>query len=163
MSTKDLLRLENLEQAVEMEVPGHERDWAERVAQALNATAQAVREHLKALKSSGPSIVQADRPRLPSPTVARRTAALERTMNSLVADLSRLGSNVRDAAQAFDRRIDPREAARSSAVAGKAGAIPDFGELRRRCTHVATALRRLNDAEAQLILESVNTDIGAPD
>lgn len=109
---------------------------------ALLRLEEIVRRHAGSLYNSD-GLVTVDRPRLPSPGVDRQTAELRQQLESLVRDLQELRSRV--------------------PAAGPSGAGIDHASLVARARQLAEALRTYEDREAHVILESVNTDIGAGD
>jgi hypothetical protein len=152
-----------LERALAEEAVGREADWAGRVDQVLAGIEAAVQQRAANLEPPDGKVVEVDRPRLPSPTVSRRAAGLRQELAGVLAEAQALRARVRGAVQAFGVPVQPAGLAGALPVAPEAGAIPDFGVFRQRVRELLTALAQYEEEEARLILESVTTDIGAPD
>lgn len=106
--------------------------------QALADLAQAIQKHRDSLKSPEGKIVEVDSPRLPSPVVARRTRNLRQEMDDLLNRVRTLRAKV-------------------------TSQTPDLTLLRPDADRIVKDLKSFGDDEAELILDAVNTDIGAGD
>jgi hypothetical protein len=154
-----LTAAERLERALTGEAPGRERDWAGDVDDALAGLEQAVRQRAATLVSRDGSVVKVDRPRLPSPTVDRQAADLRQELEGMLERLTTLRLQVQGAAQVFGGAAIPA----GLPATPRACAIPDFGALRQQAQELVEAVRRYEEETARMLLESVNTDIGAGD
>lgn len=152
--------LGELEQAVAAESAGQERAWAARVGQALAGLEQALARRAALLRSPDGRVVDVDRPLLPSPGEDRKAAGLQHELEGFLQQTQVLRTQA-EAAAAFrqDGRPDESAAAAARAVVP----VPDFGALRDSARTLVQAIRSHENAEAELILESVNTDIGGGD
>jgi hypothetical protein len=149
--------IEGLERALATEFPGHEREWAEAVSEALTNVEQAMRFHAATAESSDGLLTKVD---LTRPTLARQVAELRREHTDLVNQARDLQGKLRTAAQAFestDTTITPLPEPTGG------GVIPDFGALRQSTERLLAALQHHMERETGLIQESVNTDIGVGD
>jgi len=89
------------------------------------------------------------------PTLARQAADLRCDQDELLHEVVALREEAQRAADVFE---GPVPATR------KAGAsIPDFGTIRQDGQQLLARLQQARAAEAGLVLESVNTDLGAGD
>ena len=95
--------------------------------------------------------------------MTRRAAELRRELDGFAEETRTLRTRAQGAAQAFGVTGNPANLAGALPVAPEAGAVPDFGMFRERTRKLLEALKHYEDEEARLILESVNTDIGAGD
>lgn len=154
---------ERLEKVLDENKFGPDQGWTDRVDRALADIEQAVQVHASALQPADGRIVKVDRPRLPSPGVDRRAAALRQELDELLRETTELRAKVKGVAAAFGVNVNPSGLAGALPVAPEAGALPDFGVFRQRVKHLADGLERYEEEEAHLILDSVNTDIGAGD
>ncbi|HEV3255500.1 MAG TPA: hypothetical protein VG013_01345 [Gemmataceae bacterium] len=155
--------LDRLERALAERGAGRERDWVERVDQALAAVEQGVRQHAATLEAPDGRVVDVDSPRLPSPTVSRRAAKLHQELDGFLVETRALRAKVRGASQGLGIAVSPSGLAGALAVAPEAGAIPDFSVFCKRAKELLEALNHYEEEEADLILEAVTTDIGAGD
>jgi hypothetical protein len=111
--------------------------------QALARLEEVVRHHASMLYQPGALIDDAERPRLPSPGVDRKIAHLGEELELLLRDIQDLKAR--------------------TPVPGQRQASADYAGLLRRARQLALALEQFNDKEAHVILDSVNTDLGAGD
>jgi hypothetical protein len=128
-----------LERALAEAVGAARTERAMRLPLALADLEEAIQRHLRAMQAPDGLIGKMDRPRLPSPTVDRGTEHLRAELVRFLQDIDTLRLNIR------------------------AGVAAEQGAFFRRARELAAALERYEDREADLILESVNMDIGAPD
>jgi hypothetical protein len=157
------MAVDGLRHASSADIVGHQREWAESVDQALAIAELAIRQRAAPLKPADGRVVDVDRPRLPSPTVARRTAGLRTDLNTLFTEAKALRTRAQTAARAFGPAPDFPEQAGGPPSTARAVEVPDFGALRQQVEQLAEAVEHYVDEEARLVLESVNTDIGSPD
>jgi hypothetical protein len=157
-----LTAADRLERTLGEAAPGRERDWAGEVDDALAGLDQAVRQRAATLVSRDGSVLKVDRPRLPSPTVDRQAADLRQELDDILGQIGTLRLEVQGAGQAFGGAA---AAARTSGAlpAARPAAVPDFGGLSQKGREVVEAVRRYEEDAARVVLESVNTDIGAGD
>jgi hypothetical protein len=109
-----------------------------RLARTLDVVAQAVRRHAEHLQTPEGGVVDVDSPRVPSPWLDRRVEHLHDELNALLQEVGTLRAQLRW--HAAD--LDP--------ILSRAGVV-------------AEALRRYDEDEAELIQESINTEVGAGD
>src|SRR4051794_31424559 len=76
------------------------RDWAGRVDKELGEVEQAIRQHADEHAPPGDSEPGIDRPLIPSPGLARRTAGLRRDLEGLLHETGALRTKVQRIAQA---------------------------------------------------------------
>jgi hypothetical protein len=141
-------------------VPGREREWATAVEKALTCLKRALRQHLAAARVPDGVFAEVDDTR---PTLARQAEEVCQTYDTLLKQSSALLRKTRRATEAFSSNPDPiGTAAPCTGRNGTAGVV-DFGVIRQQGEKLLASLRQNKDAETQLILESINTDIGVGD
>jgi hypothetical protein len=156
---EDLLAqpMERLEEALSAPVAGCERTWAEQVGKALNEVEQAVQQHAAAAEDTDGLFPQVD---LIRPTLVRRMHELRAEHTDLLEELGTLRTSVARAADAFR----PGELSLGALPPTRLGSsVPNFNALRQQAQEFLTTLQHHRDAEGELALESVNTDLGAGD
>ncbi len=151
--------IEGLEQALQMDYPGHEGVWADEVSGALANVHQALRLHAAATEGADGLLTKVD---LTRPTLARQVGELRREHRDLFDQAGALEGQLRNAGQAF------QSAAGSPAMnplpePAKNSAVPDFGALRDSVARLLVTLKQHAKEETKIIFESVNTDIGVGD
>jgi hypothetical protein len=146
--------LNRLGDALAKTVPGNEWEWANGVGSALSHMEAALREHRASAKSPNGALAGVDETR---PTLARQAEKLRRDDDHLLTQILGLRQEVRRAAEAFRPPLDGSD---NTVVAGE---IPDFGSMRHEGEQLLAALRQHKEVEMRLVLDSVNTDIGAGD
>jgi len=144
---------ERLRQALATDVPGHEREWAVTVGEALARVETALRQHRTSAKAPDGPLAEVDETR---PTLARQADELCSEHSDLLKQFVALHEEVQRAAEAFKPAADAR------AQTGTAG-VPDFSAIRQQAEQLLAGLQQNKDAETKLVLESVNTDIGVGD
>jgi len=154
-----LYAIERLESALSAAPVGYERTWAEKVSGALEDVEQVLREYTVESGASDGPFSEVD---LTRPSLVRRVSALRRDLALQVGKAHALHTELDHAAEAFTARPDKAEAAGVPEPARQAS-VPDFGSLRQRLEQLLAALLRLREGEAELVLESVTTDLGAGD
>ena len=132
--------LQHVRQTVVTDVLAWQREWIRSVAEALDELEQALRQHHAAADGSKGESSPVDETR---PTLARRSDALGRNQGDLLDQLMALRDEV------------------NAADGSEIGAM--WGSLRDRAEHLVTDLHKSLDKEADLVHESVNTDIGGGD
>jgi hypothetical protein len=147
------LSLDRLRQALAADVPGHQREWSKRVGDALARVETALRQHRAVAKAPDGLLAQVDETR---PTLARQADELRSDHDDFLVQVRALREQVRRTVEAFTT---------SAALSAKtrAGGVADFGAIRRHADQLLSGLQQNKDAETQLVLESVNTDIGVGD
>lgn len=151
----DLLQrpLEVLQRVLAAGFPGRERQWAQTVGEALVRLEKALRRNLELAKAHEGSLAEVDDTR---PTLSRGADALCKEQEDLLRQILSLREQTRLAADAFQQAADPSP---KETVA----CVPNFGAIRQRGEQLLAGLKRARETEAQLVLESVNTDIGVGD
>src|SRR5262245_1548049 len=147
------LSLDRLRQALAADVHGHEREWSETVGDALAGVETALRQHRAVAKATDGLLAEVDETR---PTLARQADKLRSDYDDFLVQVRALRAEVQFAVEAFTTAAAP------SAQTG-AGGVVDFGAIRQHADQLLSGLQQNKDAETQLILESVNTDIGVGD
>src|SRR4051794_18825579 len=89
--------VEELERVLAEEGAPSGPDWAKRVDRALSLIESAVCEHQKTLESSEGRVINVESPRMPSPTVDRRLAELQRDLEEFLKETRALRTNVQAA------------------------------------------------------------------
>jgi hypothetical protein len=136
-----LLRaLELLSQALAAQAAGREQAWVSGTADALAQVEQGLRQHLAAAAVPDGPLPEVDQTR---PGLVRRSEEVNHEEEELLQQVVALRQELQSAAPA--------------AIG------PDLAAVRQRAERIAADLRQLQEAETDLILESVNTDIGAGD
>jgi hypothetical protein len=138
-----------LERALGARTAGREYQWSASVADAL--------DHLRGVMASRPGIPASgdvvDRTR---PTLARQAEGLNRNFTDCLGRIESLHEEL----QGVSRRFAPRARAR---VRGEGETVPDFSDIRRRAADLIASLQQIRAAEVDLVLDSINTDIGVGD
>ena len=151
--------IERLESTLPAVPVGYERTWAQKVGGALEAVEQDLREYTAESGASDGPFSEVD---LTRPSLVRRVSALRRELAVEVGEARALHTELDHAAEAFTARPGKGEPGDVPEPARQAS-VPDFGSLRQRLEQLLAALRRLRGSEAELVLESVTTDLGAGD
>ena len=146
--------IEQLTKALLANAPGRERDWAERLNQAVDGMQRALLQHNAAAESPDGMFTEVD---LTRPTLLRRMNQLRQEHKMLLEQAQAFQGQVQNALQAFQPSADtlPRPAAVCP--------VPDFGIIRRDGEHLVAVLQRHREEETKLVLESVTTEIGVCD
>jgi hypothetical protein len=149
-----------LEQALSAPVAGCERTWAEQVAAALDTVEQAVRQHAAGAEDAEGLYTHVD---LTRPTLVRRVNELRLEHGGLLDQLSALRAEVARAAAAFRPDLAGHLSVDALPASPVSGSVPNFSALRQQAQDFLATLQHHSDAEGELLLESVNTDLGAGD
>jgi hypothetical protein len=152
--------IDRFARALADDVPGREREWAMEVKVALTGVETALRQHLATIRVPDGVFAVVDDTR---PTLARQAEELCQAYDSLLAQASALLKETHRATEAFSPAPDPIGTTAPCAARCSAAGIVDFGAIRQQGEKLLASLRQNKDAETQLILESVNTDIGVGD
>jgi hypothetical protein len=94
------------------------------------------------------------------PTLARRAGELRGANLDRIRQARTLEQQLDQALQAFQ---PPSVLSNASTTGAGTATVADFGAIRAAVEQFLEDLRRYQEAEAQLVLETVNTDIGAGD
>jgi hypothetical protein len=145
--------MQRLERALAAKTAGREYQWSASVADALAQMQQEIQR--KRAETATPDKL-AEEIDMTRPSLVRRVEALHRDFADCLERATSLYTEVKDVTRSFSPREKGKEVARTRP-------IPDFGELRRRAADLLESLKRDQETEAKLILESMNTDIGVGD
>ena len=145
------LSLDQLQQTLAANDSGREQQWAEAVGYALARLEGALRKHRTAARRSDGPLAQVDHTR---PTLARQADDLRSDYDAFLSQILVLREQIQHSAQAF---------APSSGLAAEVGRVLDISAIREQSKEILVGLQKDRQAETNLILESVNTDIGAGD
>ncbi len=151
--------LAQLERARAEPYLGRERDWAERVAEALGAAEVALRQHEGLAETPNGLFAGVD---LQRPTSLRQMNGLRLEIAGFLRQAQELRGRFHQAARAFQPPELLAHPDRLPAPVART-AVPHFGELRDDVGAFLARLRRHRDEETRLVLESVTVDIGAGD
>ena len=152
--------LEHLTETLAGESTGREGAWAREADRALAAVEMGLRQHVQAAEAADGSWSRVD---LTRPTLVRRVSEVRQHHRALQDDLKTLRRDLRSAAEAFQRRHRLLRGADTLPPVQTPDSVPDFGAVRGHAESIADGLRRMEDEEVELLLESVNTDLGAGD
>jgi len=159
-----LRRVDTLQASLERAAPGQERDWTDCVRKALSGVETALEEHR--LTTEGPDGLCSE---LREPSVGTDPGRV-RVIHGLCqehAQLSALAKSMHDpiesALLAFQKEPIPPDRLIIPPMPPVTHTIPDFGEIRRQGEQFIASLRKHCEAEAKLLLETVNTDVGVGD
>jgi uncharacterized protein YukE len=152
--------LEQLAQALAQECAGQEGTWARQLGAVLADVEQALGRHTQAIEGPNGSLSKVD---LTRPTLLRRVGDVRQQHRTLQEALKELRGELGRAAEAFERHAHPGLANEALPPLKGPDAVPDFGAVRRRAEEIVSALRKLEEEEADLLLETVNMDLGAGD
>jgi hypothetical protein len=152
--------LNELKQALDRQIPGHERRWAQEMTVAVAHVVAALKR--RQAVTAAPQGLFAEVFVVCS-TLARQVSALRQEQSELMKQARSLAAELSAAAQAF--RLADNDLSRANPLpAPKANhAIPHFGKLRASAERLLEALDRHQNQETKLILESVTTEIGVGD
>lgn len=142
--------LDHLHQALAADSAGCEREWAQAVGDALAGLEAALRQHRKAARRPDGPLAEVDQTR---PTLARQADELRSDHDEFLRQLIALRELVRQAAQA-----SPADSSRRSG-----GGRVEVSAIREQAEQILAGLQKNWHEETNLVLESVNTDIGAGD
>jgi hypothetical protein len=134
--------MNRLEQVLGDESSRRDEEWLGCADEALRTVEESVRLHLPTLRPADGKLIEVDRPRLPSPMVSRRADELYGELHGF---------------------LNETQALRTMLHGSDGSSAPNFGAFRQRARQLVEALQQYEEEEANLILESVNTDIGAGD
>jgi hypothetical protein len=135
-----------LQQILAATASGREEDWSETLWEALVVVEQALRQHRKSAAAPDGVFADVDDTR---PTLAHQA-------DELCGEHSDLLSQARTLRKGLQRVADSSEEE-------CAGEVADFTWIRLGAEELLAGLRQIEEAETDLIQESVNTDIGVGD
>jgi hypothetical protein len=136
------LFLDRLHQTLDADSSGNQREWAEAVGDALARLEAALMQYQAAAWHPEGPLAAVDQTR---PTLVRQADELRNDYDDLVKQLPILREQVRRAAE-----VGPSDGV-------------DFTALRQQAKQLLAGLREKQETETKLLLDSVNTDIGAGD
>ncbi len=145
------LSLDQLQQTLAASDSGREQQWAEAVGYALARLEDALRKHRAAARRSDGPLAEVDQTR---PTLARQADDLRSDYDEFLRQITSLREQIQHSSQAF---------APSSGLTTGAGGSLDVRAIREQSEQILAGLQKDRLAETNLVLESVNTDIGAGD
>lgn len=145
--------LDHLEKPLADEVVGRERDWCDEMVNSLDGLRRVLIQHQDATQRMFAGL---DLTRL-----SRRMGELRQEHVELLEQAKAVRDEVQAASRAF--QAEPTPATEITPVSGQLRMPPDFSALREHGQQVVRGLRRHLDAETNLVLEGVTTDIGAGD
>jgi hypothetical protein len=152
--------IDNLERALAAEFPGHERDWAQGVGNALADVEEALGLHTALAETPDGLLTKVD---LTRPTSVRQVSGLRREHTDLQEQTRSLQTKLQTAAQAFQGPHASLGQVDALPEPAPLQPVPDFGAIRQAIGELVTALQRHRQDETKLLFESVNTDIGVGD
>jgi hypothetical protein len=151
-----------LEEALAAPASGRGPDWKERLARALADMEAAVEQHSRALASRGGRMIDVDRPMVQAPGFLHQMDKLREEMKGFLEETRSLRGRVQTVAPPAGTP-SVENLAGALEVAPEVGAVADFGVFCQRARALVQALQHFEEEESDLILRSVNTDIGAGD
>ena len=155
---------QKLENALAVPVPGHEQEWTVGVQLALLGVENALREHKVAIEGQDGMFASLNGLSPDTlPTMDRQMRRLCADHDAFLQQSSALRNEVQNALQAFQPRDEPASPTRPFPKAATPGGVPDFGSIRQRGAELVEALRKHNEAETKLLLETATTDVGVGD
>ncbi|SRR5579883_2078290 len=156
-----LLRsIEELRRVLATEVSGRQRAWADDVGRGLARVEQGLRQHLSQAQTPDGPFAEVDDTR---PSLVRQAHELCREEGDLLEQCLALEKEVQWAANAFAPSTDTFDQTATGPKGTGVGGVPDFGALRERVERFLDGVQKAKETEAGLVLESVNTDLGAGD
>src|SRR5262245_16259148 len=124
-----LTAADQLEQALAADHQGHERPWAQGVADALAVLENLLRQRAAEARSSQKAFGEID---LTRPTLVRRVAEMRQELADLAGQAGALRAEVKGAAEAFQPQEKAAPLVDPLPIPAWASAVPDFGALRQR-------------------------------
>jgi hypothetical protein len=154
--------VEDLRQILNRQTPGREAEWVRRMGDALVKVEQAAAQHRARLKDEQGRVVAVDTPLNPSPTVDRRADELRQELDDLVQEARRLKGKL-SSLHPVSAEIDPGTAAGALPVAPETADVADFSVFCERVERLLQGFEHFDEAESDLIQESITLDLGAGD
>lgn len=141
--------MNSLERALANKTAGREYQWSAAVADALDLVQRAM--HSRPADPTSSEAVDDTRP-----TLARQADEVRREYSHCVDRVEGLRVEIKRVTNQFAPK-------KRSKARDEADSIPNFAEIRERGTDLLACLQHIREEEANLVLESVNTDIGVGD
>src|SRR5258708_6982741 len=120
--------IEQLELALAADFPGHERDWAQGVGNALTDVEQALGLHTALAETADGLLTKVD---LTRPTSVRQVSELRRQHTELQERTRSLQAQLQTAAQAFQAPHASFNRVQALPEPAPLAPIPDFGSMRQ--------------------------------
>jgi phage-related tail protein len=152
--------IDKLEQVLAADFPGHEREWAQGVGNALTEVGQALGLHTALAETADGLLTKVD---LTRPTSVRQVSELRRQHSELQQQTRSLQADLQTAAQAFQAPHASLSKVEALPEPVPLAPVPDFGSIRQAIAQLSTALHQHQQEETKLLQDSVNTDIGVGD
>ncbi|HZU36769.1 MAG TPA: hypothetical protein VFA18_12700 [Gemmataceae bacterium] len=140
---KLLHAMAELEKATANPVTGSGQAWSQYVDKVLAELEDALRRHAQEIAGADGQLVAVDRPLIPSPTLQHRGAHLAEELHSILGQTQSLRREFRELAPVANQ--------------------PQRELFCQRARQLVQDLERCESQEADLIQDSVTTDIGAGD
>src|SRR5438105_3451231 len=159
------LAAERLECALAAEVPGHEQDWTMRTHLALLGLENALRGHKSATEGQNGMFASLNELAPETlPTLDRQLQKLCEDHKDFLSTVGSLREEAQNALQAFQPRLDkPGSSGPHFSKPSSPASVPDFGAIRQQGTQLVEALRKHQENETKLLLETATTDVGVGD
>lgn len=145
------LSLDQLQQTLVADGTECVQQWAEAVGYALARLESALRKHRAAARRPDGPLAEVDQTR---PTLARQADDLRSDHDEFLRQLLGLREQIQRSAETF---------ASCSGLTAGFGEGMDVRTIREQAEEILVGLQKNWQAETKLVLESVNTDIGAGD
>ncbi len=155
--------ISRLEQVVDQPAAGQEDAWLRQVDQVLTEVEESARQHAASLEGPDKPLVDVERPLLPSPGVARRSGELREELLGFVQETCALRTKLRAMASPGSAPASVENLAGGLSVAPELSRAVDFAVFRGRARRLCQALEQYEEEEAALILDALNTEVGAGD
>jgi hypothetical protein len=151
--------IERFEQCLSAAVPGREKSWAEEAQGALRGLEAILARHTEATEAADGMFTEVD---LTRPTLSRQVGKLRQEHRTLAESVVGLRQELEQAAKGFQ---PPAAAPVTNSLPEPAGVEPaaDFAAIRGKGEQLLSALKEHKSEEVDLLLESVDTDIGVGD
>lgn len=149
-----------LEAALATLTPGQERTWATGLEGALASLEEALKRHLEAAEGPDGFLVQVD---LTRPSLTRKVGQLRAEHRTLPESTRLLRQQVTQLRRAFEPDAARGNLAKPLPAPEETTSSCDPGAVRQAVERLLAALRQHREWEVDLLLESVDTDLGAGD
>lgn len=159
---EDLLAaaIERFEHAAAAPAPGRERDWAAGLDAALASLQDTFPRHLETAEGPDGLFTEID---LTRPSLTRKVGQLRTEHRSLPETVGSLREQVRQLGRAFEPAVSPGDLAKPLPPPEATLSRADPESVRRSADQLLSALKLHRDLEVDLVLESVDTDLGTGD
>lgn len=152
--------IDRLTQSLGNRAPGHEREWARGLADALGRADAVLRERLAAAHEQEGALAEVD---VTIPALARQVGDICRAETDLINDIDALKAELERAQTAFAAPNAARQVSGKGIEMTPVATVVDLNDLRTRTEYLVTILQAIDTAEVQLIQESINRDTGVGD